>query len=100
MIVVKGKMPKCCGTCEASGTGACGIWMKNKDLQTIAQDCPIVGEIPDEHGDLIDASAFKKRNKDARMEKKLKNGAIQIIELDDIFAYFIAKEPVILEASE
>ena len=60
--------------------------------------CPLVA-LPS-HGDLIDANAFKKRNKDARMEKKLKNGTIQIIELGDIFAYFIAKEPVILESTE
>ena len=91
MIVVKGKMPKCCGTCEASGTGACGIWMKNKDLQTIAQDCPIVGEMPDKHGALIDRD-------------KLLLAMVVINSLDDeakdLFLEAVQNSPVILEATE
>jgi hypothetical protein len=48
MIVIDMDMPKCCGTCNMSGTGACKEWMdlKGYDMgQKRADTCPIKCDI-------------------------------------------------------
>ena len=50
MIVIDMDMPKCCGTCNMSGTGACKEWMKLKGYdmgQKRADTCPIKCDIED-----------------------------------------------------
>ena len=62
-LIVKGKMPTCCGCCDASGTGACKAWMNHRKhlSEGIPSDCPIIGEIPDRHGRLIDEAKLRER---------------------------------------
>ena len=69
MIVVKGKMPTKCYDCLTIGfdfencplnkseSADANTWMRCDHRHP---DCPIVGEIPDEHGDLIDRDYVKK----------------------------------------
>ena len=50
MIVIDMDMPKCCGTCNMSGTGACREWtnLKGYDIgQKRADTCPIKCDIED-----------------------------------------------------
>ena len=62
-VLVKGmKMPSSCGTCEASGTGVCKLWMASKDFSVRHPDCPLV-EVPVPHGDLIDRQRLLEDNK-------------------------------------
>lgn len=68
MIVIKGKMPKGTGcdgcefqtsTCEQLDACTCYLFegvIHNFHTER-HPDCPIKGEIPDEHGDLIERSA-------------------------------------------
>ena len=52
MIVIKGKMPNNCHDCK---NGWCQEWERVRDMtKEKSKDCPIVAEIPDEHGELID----------------------------------------------
>lgn len=66
-LIVEMDMPKCCDDCDANyDCCACGIsgafWFHNpryKEFDSSKErlpDCPIVGVLPDEHGDLIDRS--------------------------------------------
>ena len=55
-LIIKGNMPtKCC-------LGGCPIHESCNKYDSLADtrpfDCPIIGEIPDEHGRLIDADKF------------------------------------------
>ena len=52
------------------------------------------------HGRLGDLDALKEEVSDLRLEKKLKNGATQVIELGELFGKFIDDAPTIVEASE
>ena len=54
-LIIKGDMPKGCGwDCDLWSEGLCAPLQKSVDEHTIDSDCPIIGEIPDSHGDLID----------------------------------------------
>lgn len=68
-LIVEMPMPKCCDDCDANyDCCACGIsgaaWFHNpryKEFDPSKErlpDCPIVGVLPDEHGDLIDRDAL------------------------------------------
>ena len=52
-----------------------------------------------EHGRLIDADAFKNNVADMRMEKPLRNGAKQVIEIGGLFGRIIDEAPTIVEAT-
>lgn len=55
-------------------------------------NCPIIGEIPDRHGRLIDADALKKR-----MTDLLRHDYV----FDEVGCFGLVKEaPTVLEASE
>lgn len=42
MVLIKGmEMPKCCGECNASGTGVCRKWSM-KYAKTFPPDCPLI----------------------------------------------------------
>ena len=58
-LIIKGDMPKACNWfdkngkhrfCNVNAFCDCRIYSRGKR----PSDCPILGEIPDEHGDLID----------------------------------------------
>ena len=52
------------------------------------------------HGRLGDLDAFKNSVADMRMEKTLRNGARQVIEIGELFGQIIDDEPTIVEASK
>lgn len=57
MIVVDMDMPKTCGTCKLSVGYTCTKWLKlypDEMASKKADDCPIVSQIPQKHGRLID----------------------------------------------
>ena len=63
-LIIKGKMPtKCieCRFCNEFGDYPVCITMpmKVEENDVFPKGCPILGEIPDEHGDLIDRSFLK-----------------------------------------
>lgn len=59
-LIIKGDMPKGCGwDCDLWSEGLCAPLQKSVDEHTIDSDCPIIGEIPDSHGDLIDEDEFR-----------------------------------------
>ena len=60
-LIIKGDMPKGCGwDCDLWSEGLCAPLQKSVDEHTIDSDCPILCEIPDKHGRLIDADALQK----------------------------------------
>lgn len=52
------------------------------------------------HGRLGDLDALKNSVADMRMEKPLRNGAKQVIEIGELFGRIIDDAPVIVEATE
>lgn len=63
-LIIEGDMPtKCClGNCPIHES--CNKYDSLADTRPF--DCPILGEIPDEHGRLIDADALIKRNRESK----------------------------------
>ena len=70
-VIVKMEMPKVCMHCDASyDFMACSIngeaWYNNKRYPHFNPDisrlpnCPIIGELPEKHGRLVDADALHK----------------------------------------
>lgn len=62
-LIIKGKMPTKCGECRFCNKfcdcPVCiAIPMKVEADEIFPKGCPIIGEIPDEHGRLIDADAL------------------------------------------
>lgn len=100
-IIIKGKMPKgisknCCFCGYARGGDwniTCGITGNIIDVGFCApkqKDCPIIGKIPDVHGDLIDKDTLRKA-----FENQIANGSITV---KDIFR-IIDESAVVLGAS-
>ena len=94
-IVIKGEMPK--GRCwwhdEQGKEHECQFFPCTRD----ADNCPIIGEIPDKHGRLIDADKLKQvmddateNDKDNPFCKMMYSYVIQVL----------AKSPTVLEATE
>lgn len=64
-LIVEMEMPKCCWECACCDTEYqyCGASRKQlDDLNERPNWCPIVGVLPDEHGDLIDRDELRKMN--------------------------------------
>lgn len=56
-IVIDAERPHACWACDYR----CGLnIIARTEEEGIADDCPIIGEIPDVHGDLIDRDYVKK----------------------------------------
>lgn len=71
--VVRMKMPKCCDDCDANyDCCACGIigafWFRNsryKEFDSSKErlpDCPIICQLPEGHGRLVDAEKLKEQS--------------------------------------
>lgn len=70
-LIVKMEMPKRCGVCKCRRVefdlDRVAVFCAIKDNKYVEDPysrppwCPIVGVLPDEHGDLIDRDALKKR---------------------------------------
>lgn len=69
-LIIKGDMPTCCGfCCECLGGGSDAYYCNRAKRQisevVLPYDkrmewCPIIGEIPDSHGRLVDADKLAK----------------------------------------
>lgn len=64
-LIIKGDMPKACAWNDTEGNNytcfnldACRIQGPHSYLHR-PSDCPILGEIPDEHGELVDRDYIK-----------------------------------------
>ena len=69
-LIIKADMPKGCGwDCDLWSEGLCAPLQKSVDEHTIDSDCPIIGEIPDKHGDLVDVQAIEERAKEIQYER-------------------------------
>ena len=107
-ILIKGmEMPKSCNGCKLAThyftnthKVRCFInaeMREAEDIESRPSWCPLV-ELP-EHGRLIDADALKNSVADMRMEKPLRNGAKQVIEIGELFGRIIDDAPTIVEAN-
>ena len=67
------------------------------DCKAGSVDCPLVA-LPD-HGRLGDLDALKNSVADMRMEKLLRNGAKQVIEIGELFGRIIDDAPTVVEAT-
>lgn len=101
-LIVEGKMPTCCGLCCECLGGGSDAYYCNRAKRQISEvvppydkrmeRCPIIGEIPDEHGRLIDADALKKR-----MTELLRHDYV----FDEVGCFGLVKDaPTVLEASK
>lgn len=101
-LIVEGKMPTCCGfCCECLGGGSDAYYCNRAKRQTSEvvppydkrmEWCPIIGEIPDKHGDLKDANIIMQW-----LNLKADNRVpVTVGEIID----FIEKQPTVLEATE
>ena len=90
-LIVDMRMPSCCGSCRASGTDVCKSWFGF--LKHLGEGrpigCPILGEIPDKHGALIDRDFLLKY-----AVRLLREDGCDLIPVDDIEGF-----PVVVEAS-
>ena len=63
-LIIKGDMPKDCFCCdELISTTLCPISLQEPFFCCNGErpsDCPVIGEIPDNHGRLVDADELKK----------------------------------------
>ena len=102
-LIIKGKMPKgisknCCYCGYARGgdwNDTCGITNNIIDVGFCApkqKDCPVIGKIPDKHGDLIDRDALLNE-----LKKHYKIG--EVAEVAEV-ACFIEEAEVVLEANK
>lgn len=95
-LIIKGDMPKACNWfdengkhrfCKVNAFCDCRIYTRGER----PSDCPILGEIPDKHGRLVDLDAFlEARENMATWEEYL---------IEDIDNYFENPSVVVLEAS-
>ena len=100
-LIIDANMPKgCCWELESGYFDicnlrkVCGRGVSDKPLMPgfRHRDCPIIGEIPDEHGDLKDANAIL-RWLNAKADNRVPVTVGEIID-------FIEKQPTVLEATE
>lgn len=97
-LIVEAKTADCCGyDCDLWNEGICVPLQKAVDTHIRHHDCPIIGEIPDVHGRLIEAhfdyAEFKKRYKDAYGDNFYLYNAFSI------FNDMVVNAPTVLEAS-
>lgn len=100
-LIIKADMPKDCTNCEFAyyDDDEYEMWCKCGEHRihdyyishTKPNHCPILGEIPDEHGRLVDLDAFLEARKNmAEWEEYL---------IEDIDNYFENPSVVVVEAS-
>ena len=86
-LIIKGDMPKACNWfdengkhrfCNVNAFCDCEIYTRGER----PSDCPIIGEIPDEHGDLIDIQAVEERAKAIQYEKGIPYNEALLVAFD------------------
>ena len=80
---------------SSDGRIAKGDFLKDGFFETEAKAVALSS-----HGRLGDLDALKNSVADMRMEKPLRNGAKQVIEIGELFGRIIDDAPTIVEASE
>lgn len=109
MIIVKGKMPRGCIEKENGKYSECErridcIYSDNNLINIRPYCCPIVGEIPDEHGDLKDTADIMQRYEHEMVKLKAELPKEQYEQIFRVFHVFIKpwidQAPIILEASK
>lgn len=110
-LIIKGTMPTCCGLCCECLGGGSDAYYCNRAKRQISdvvppydkrmEWCPIIGEIPDRHGRLIDADAeiAKLEAFMKVLNKETESGGRQYHECDCVLHY-LTDAPTIVEASE
>jgi len=92
-LIIKSNMPTSCGyACDLWSEGLCAPLQKSVDEHTIDHDCPILGEIPDNHGDLKDINKIIQW-----LNRKCDNH--ERVSIGEIIDY-ISNAPVVVEATE
>lgn len=104
-LIIKADMPKGCGwDCDLWSEGLCAPLQKSVDEHTIDSDCPIIGEIPDKHGRLIDADALLPKSGYDPMMFKHKYDGDHRTQYDTLMGYeilgIVEDAPTIVEATE
>jgi len=87
-LIIKGDMPKACFWYDEEGHcircfnyGACPY----EEIDCFPKRpprCPIIGEIPDQHGDLIDIQAVEERAKAIQYEKGIPYNEALLVAFD------------------
>ena len=92
VIIKNMDIPKSCGCCRfALFNGTCMASGDNVGLiDTRAESCPLV-EIPEKHGDLIDAKAFN---------ESVESYSSILPEERELIAVLVYNEPIIFESEE
>ena len=104
-LIIKGEMPKSngCDGCEFQTSrceqlNACTCFLFNGCIDNFHnerhKDCPIIGEIPDKHGDLIDRQSVL-----VAMDKVITDRD-RMIGTYDVIEEIVEKAPVVVEATE
>lgn len=113
ILIENMEMPKYCYECLTIGldfencplnkseSADANTWMRCDHRHP---DCPIVGEIPDKHGDLIDRDKFLEKAKKWSLKVTMtdKEGnviAVKVIPYIELFSD-LKNEPVVLEANK
>ena len=97
MIVLQGSMPDICKRCKERGGLEDGLYRVHTEEDYVnfycdgqsQKTCPIIGEIPDKHGRLIDADALV----DALRKQVMVDIPYRVKEV-------IENQPTVLEASK
>jgi len=100
-LIIKAYNPSRCGDCDLcelytdmmteESCYKCVVTTNVVDTEKKHYTCPIIGEIPDRHGDLKDANAIL-RWLNAKADNRVPVTLGEIID-------FIEKQPIVLEAS-
>ncbi len=106
MIVIKTSMPRSCIGCPCRNGVFCAV--NNKRVYSFGierpEDCPIVAEIPNKHGRLIDADKLLPESGYDPMMFKPKYGGDHRTQYDTLMGYeilgIVENAPTILEATE
>ena len=88
-LIVKGNMPRECCECDYR----CGINIIAWTMKSSGRhpSCPIIGEIPDEHGRLVSLDKLK----ESFNQKIFVEGSITVRDITDL----LDNAPVVVEAS-
>lgn len=95
LLIKADNRPKKCGECKG--------WYKCEGWEKEPYTCPIIGEIADDHGRLIDADKLKENLK-GKIIRVVVDGydgtviAVKDVEISDFF-YLIDEAPTVMEAN-
>ena len=107
-LIIKGDMPNCCAVCWECNCADDGNFCAvngnrlGNDWQVHRMgNCPILGEIPDDHGRLVDADIMKEAFEATALIEASRDKGNELIYFDriELVHGIIDRTPTILEAS-